>query len=143
MKKLIIAVDFDGTVCIGNNYPDIGNPRMWLINMLKGLRSDGHKLILWTCRSNSSIPDMGFNNAHDLDDAVEWCRQFGLEFDAVNENLNESKYPGVKLSRKIYADIYVDDKACLFLDGEENLAIIGTEPNSGDGKIIKLFRMGE
>lgn len=143
MKKLIIAVDFDGTVCIGNNYPDIGNPRMWLINMLKGLRNDGHKLILWTCRSNSSIPDMGFSNDHDLDDAVEWCRQFGLEFDAVNENLNESKYPGIKLSRKIYADIYVDDKACLFLDGEENLAIIGTEPNSGDGKIIKLFRMGE
>jgi hydroxymethylpyrimidine pyrophosphatase-like HAD family hydrolase len=57
MKKLIIAVDFDGTVCIGNNYPDIGNPRMWLINRLKGLRKDGHKLILWTCRSNSSIPD--------------------------------------------------------------------------------------
>ena len=143
MKKLIIAVDFDGTVCIGNNYPDIGNPRTWLINMLKSLRNDGHKLILWTCRSNSGVPDMGFNNAHDLDDAVEWCRQFGLEFDAINENLNESKYPGIKLSRKIYADIYIDDKACLFLDGEENLAIIGTDVNSGAGKIIKLYRLGE
>lgn len=143
MKKLIIAVDFDGTVCIGNNYPDIGNPRMWLINTLKALRNDGHKLILWTCRSNSSIPDMGFNNVHDLDEAVEWCRQFGLEFDAVNENLNESKYPGVKLSRKIYADIYIDDKACLFIDEEENLAILGTEKITGFSTIIKLFRMGE
>jgi len=129
--------------CVGNNYPDIGTPRMWLINMLKELRNDGHKLILWTCRSNSSIPDMGFNNDHDLDDAVEWCRQFGLEFDAINENLNESKYPGIKLSRKIYADIYIDDKACLFLDGEENLAIIGADVNSGAGKIIKLYRLGE
>lgn len=143
MKKLIIAVDFDGTVCIGNNYPDIGNPRMWLINTLKALRNDGHKLILWTCRSNSSIPDMGFNNVYDLDEAVEWCRRFGLEFDAVNENLNESKYPGVKLSRKIYADIYIDDKACLFIDEEENLAILGTENTTGFSTIVKLFRMGE
>jgi hypothetical protein len=143
MDKMIIAVDFDGTVCIGNNYPDIGNPRIWLIDILKALRNDGHKLILWTCRSNSSVPELGFNNDHDLDDAIEWCRQFGLEFDAINENLNESKYPNVKLSRKIFANIYIDDRACLFLDDEETLSILGTDVNSTSSKIINLFRMGE
>lgn len=143
MNNLIIAVDFDGTLCIGNTYPNIGDPRMWLINMLKSLRNDGHKLILWTCRSNSYVPDFGFSDVHDLDNAVEWCRKFGLEFDAINENLNESKYPNIKLSRKIFANIYIDDKACMFLDGEENLAILGSESNTGFSKIIKLYKLGE
>jgi hypothetical protein len=48
MDKTIIAVDFDGTLCIGNNFPDIGEPRIWLINKLIKLRNNGtSKLILF------------------------------------------------------------------------------------------------
>src|SRR5574343_751073 len=140
MNKLIIAVDFDGTLCIGNNYPYIGNPRIWLINLLKSLREDGNKLILWTCRSNSIVPDLGFDNDHDLDDAVEWCRQYGLEFDAINENIDESKYPNVKLSRKVFAHLYIDYKASVFLYEEEVISILGTKKDSNMSTLIKLFK---
>ena len=46
----IIAVDFDGTLCF-SKWPDCGEPNQALINYLKKWKSDGNKLILWTCAS--------------------------------------------------------------------------------------------
>lgn len=96
----IIAVDFDGTLC-DHEYPGIGKPNVKLIELVKDLRAKGAQLVLWTCREGIQ-----------LEDAIVWCREFGLEFDAVNENA-----PGVKekigvmlATRKIYADIYIDDR---------------------------------
>lgn len=96
---MIIAVDFDGTLC-ENKYPDIGKPKKFLIGNLIARKKSGDKIILWTCRCGRK-----------LERAVEWCRAKGLEFDAVNENLNEviQKHGGD--TRKIYADLYVDDHA--------------------------------
>jgi len=95
----VVAVDFDGTLC-KNKYPDIGEPRQEVLAMVKGLRWGGAKLILWTCREGEL-----------LEKAVEWCKEQGLEFDAVNENLPERiKLFGTN-PRKIGADLYIDDKA--------------------------------
>ncbi len=95
----IIAVDFDGTLC-EDRFPDIGIPNFALMNELISKRKEGYKLILWTCR-----------NGEDLEAAVSFCRFHHLEFDAVNNNLPQiiERYGGD--SRKIYADIYIDDKA--------------------------------
>lgn len=94
----IYAIDFDGTLC-KSKFPDIGEPIPSAIEYVKQLKEDGHKLILWTCR-------VGKN----LDDAVKWCKEQGIEFDAVNENLQEviDEYGGD--SRKVTADYYIDDK---------------------------------
>lgn len=96
---MIIAVDFDGTLC-ENCYPNIGKPNTRLINELALRRSRGDRLILWTCREEDL-----------LEDAVKWCSQFGLKFDAVNDNLEEIKCFYNHNSRKITADCYIDDKA--------------------------------
>ena len=95
----IYAVDFDGTLC-ESVWPDIGEPNMALIEHLKKRRAQGNKIILWTCRAGER-----------LENAVEWCKIYGLEFDAVNENLPEAikQYGGD--GRKIHADVYIDDKA--------------------------------
>ena len=45
-------------------------------------------------------------------EAVEWCRKWELEFDAVNENLPEIIERYGSDGRKIYADVYIDDKSC-------------------------------
>ncbi len=95
----IIAVDFDGTLCI-DSYPGIGAPNMRLICILKKLRENGTKLILWTCRCRKP-----------LEEAIMWCRLHGLEFDAVNENLPEILEKYGSDSRKIFADIYIDDRS--------------------------------
>lgn len=100
-KSRIIAVDFDGTLCT-NNWPDIGEPNWWLIDLLRDCREDGNcKLILWTCRTGDK-----------LDKAVEWCKKYDLCFDAVNENLPELIKEFGEDTRKIFANIYIDDRAC-------------------------------
>lgn len=96
----IIAVDFDGTLC-RDIYPKIGEPNLKLIKILKQLQKSGCKLILWTCRCGKL-----------LDEAVHWCGQFQIQFDAVNENVEETIQKYGTNSRKIFADVYIDDKCC-------------------------------
>lgn len=96
---MIIAVDFDGTLC-RDAYPHIGEPNTGLINELKRRREDGDRLILWTCRAG----DM-------LGEAVMWCALHGLFFDAVNDNVPETIEKWGSNSRKVTADIYIDDRS--------------------------------
>ena len=98
-KYTIYAVDFDGTLC-ESAYPGIGAPNMFLIEHLKKRRSQGNKIILWTCRCGEHLKA-----------AVDWCRDLGLEFDAVNENIPEHLQMYDSESRKVFADVYIDDKA--------------------------------
>ena len=54
-KKLVIAVDFDGTLC-QTKFPKIlkqTSKQKKLLNDLKRLKKKGHKLILWTCRGDN------------------------------------------------------------------------------------------
>ena len=97
----IIAVDFDGTLC-AECFPAIGNPNHKLIYALKEQKRLGNKLILWTCR-----------NGERLSEAIAWCTMQGLSFDAINENLPEIIALYGSDSRKITADIYIDDKSSL------------------------------
>ena len=95
----IIAVDFDGCLC-ASEWPGVGEPNMPLINALRGFRERGHKVILWSCRTEKY-----------LEDALSWCANYGLYFDAVNANLPEMNELYGNDCRKIGADIYIDDRA--------------------------------
>lgn len=97
----IIAVDFDGTLCY-SSWPECGEPNLPLICSLKKLKNKGHKLILWTCRIGEA-----------LSKAVSWCREYGLEFDAINDNLPEIIEFYGSNSRKITCDWYIDDRNLL------------------------------
>ena len=97
----IMAVDFDGTLCY-SNWPELGDPNEVLISYLKEGKKKGNKLILWTCRAGEP-----------LDNAVSWCKQQGLEFDAINDNLPEIVSLYGNNSRKITCDYYIDDRAHL------------------------------
>lgn len=73
---------------------------MGLINHLIKRQKQGNKIILWTCRCGEWLKD-----------AVDWCKMYGLEFDAINENLPEMIEEYGSDSRKIFYDILIDDKA--------------------------------
>ena len=98
MIKIIIAVDFDG-VLVTENFPSIGRPHIGVINALIERKKKGDKIILWTCRCGQQLTD-----------AVSFCRNMGLEFDAVNENLQMMIDKYGSDSRKVYADCYIDDR---------------------------------
>lgn len=94
-----IAVDFDG--CLSNGkWPGIGEPNVRLIRWLNRQRQNGCKIILWTCRSGD-----------DLSTAVEACIKWGLRPDAVNENIHDDVTHFGSDCRKVFADLYIDDKA--------------------------------
>lgn len=97
--KKIYAVDFDGTLA-KTKFPEIIHPNIPIFMMCKQLKRKGAILILWTCRYGK-----------DLEDAVEYCKKYGLEFDYINENVPENVERWGGDSRKIYAHEYIDDKA--------------------------------
>lgn len=92
-----IAVDFDGTI-VEHEYPGIGKEKLFAFQTLKELEKLGALIILWT-----------FRTGKELDEAVEYCRKNGIEFYAVNKNYPEEIFDET-VSRKINADIYIDDK---------------------------------
>ena len=109
-KKLVIAVDFDGTLCM-TDFPKIlqQTPKQKkLLENLKKLKKKGHKLILWTCRGdNKKYPA--------LTDAIKWCKKKGLTFNSINKNIKgQKKISG--FSPKVIADVYIDDKCINYKD---------------------------
>lgn len=94
----VIAVDFDGTI-VEHKYPAIGKEMLFAFATLKELQKKGHKLLLWTIRTGAL-----------LDEAVEYCRQNGVEFYAVNKNYPEETLDQ-NTSRKLNADIFIDDRS--------------------------------
>lgn len=96
---MLIAVDFDGTI-VEHKYPAIGPEIPFAIETLKKLQAERHKLILWSVREGKL-----------LEEAVEFCRQRGLEFYAVNRDYpEEEKGQNNHYSRKLKADLFIDDR---------------------------------
>ena len=96
-RGIKIAVDFDGTI-VEHAYPAIGKEMLFAFQTLKELNKLGANLILWT-----------FRTGKELEEAVEFCRVNGVEFYAVNKNYPEEEFDET-ISRKINADIFIDDK---------------------------------
>lgn len=108
---MIIAVDFDGTLC-EHRFPEIGGEVVDAFRYLKEFQALGAKLILWTMRSDL-IADARSIEGHKADrayltEAVEWCRKRGVEFWAVNNSPGQGDWT---LSPKQYAHLYIDDAA--------------------------------
>ena len=97
MLPKIVAIDFDGTL-VDNEFPEIGKIKP-LFHIIKDLKSkDKIKVILWTCRTEEY-----------LDKAIQFCKQNGLTFDAINDNIDEVKALGWN-AKKVFANLYVDDR---------------------------------
>ena len=94
-EPLIIAVDFDGT-CVTHEYPNVGKD-VGAVPVLRDLVAAGHKLMLWTMRSDKT-----------LDHAVRWFESNGIPLWGVNENPGQKSWTS---SNKQYAQLYIDDAA--------------------------------
>lgn len=98
----IYAVDFDGTLNLGK-YPILGQPNLELIEYLKDRQQSGDMIILWTCREGDLLKS-----------AVKYCKNYGLVFDAINDNVQDNKDRWGNNTRKVFADYYIDDKNMYF-----------------------------
>lgn len=100
----IIAVDFDGTI-VTNAFPDIGQLRAGAADTLRRWKDKGWRIIIWTCRGG---------------EAEDACRRFldrhDIPYDTINENVADLWF---ETSRKVYADVYIDDRAHGSIDWEQ------------------------
>lgn len=55
LKYKVVAVDFDGTLTIKDEYPNVGELNLLAIEYLKKYKELGGKLILFTCRTDYSL----------------------------------------------------------------------------------------
>ena len=98
LKNIRIAVDFDGTI-VEHEYPGIGKEKLFAFQTLRELEKLGARLILWTFRAGP-----------ELEQAVEFCRKNGVEFYAVNSSYEGEIFDSEGASRKIDADLFIDDR---------------------------------
>ena len=103
MRKPILAIDFDGTI-VEHRYPDVGELKPNAVKIINRLHAEGFTIIIWTCRGQADL----------VSDHLE---VLGIKYDYINENApNVREMFGVgpdeewEPSRKIYADIYIDDR---------------------------------
>lgn len=96
---MTIAVDFDGTI-VEHAYPKIGRELPFATETLRQLIRDQHRLVLWTVREDAL-----------LQEAIDWCKERGVEFYAVNRDYpEEEKEKNNHFSRKLKVDLWIDDR---------------------------------
>ena len=91
---MTIGIDFDGTL-VSWNFPLVGKD-IGAAKVCRDLVKKGVKIILYTMRNKKL-----------LDDAVKWCEDNDIKLYGVNENPSQTWSD----SRKVHADIYIDDQA--------------------------------
>ena len=120
LKYPIIAVDYDETLTIDNDYPNAGNINMLAVHYCKEFKARGGLLILNTCRAGEP-----------LNTALSALAKEGLTFDAVNANVQEQLDrwldTDTEISPKPFAHMYIDDRAFPNQNGRLNWGAIGIE----------------
>lgn len=107
-----ICVDFDGT-CVTHEFPKVGKD-IGAIPVLKALVDNGHKLILFTMRSDkhdnegfsSEVPEI--HNGNFLTDAVNWFKENDIPLHGIQTNPQQKEWT---TSPKAYGQMYIDDAA--------------------------------
>jgi predicted mannosyl-3-phosphoglycerate phosphatase (HAD superfamily) len=98
---MIIAIDFDGTI-VEDKFPEIGEMMPGAAEVINELYHSGHKIIIWTSRQ-------GIN----LLRAIEWMAKNGIRYHHINESCPQNVAAYGNDTRKIFADIYIDDKSLI------------------------------
>ncbi|NDV78341.1 HAD family hydrolase [Dysgonomonas sp. 511] len=106
-----ICIDFDGT-CVAHEYPTIGKD-IGAVPVLKELVEKGHKLILFTMRSDRKKKKKidGQETVVEenvLTEAVEWFSRQGIPLYGIQKNPKQRFWTS---SPKAYGHLYIDDAA--------------------------------
>lgn len=101
-------IDFDGTV-VTHDYPRVGHD-IGAVEVLKKLVARGHRLILFTMRSDGSNFTKldGTVDNHSLTDAVNWFKDNGIPLYGIQTNPTQKNWT---TSPKSYAPLMIDDSA--------------------------------
>lgn len=105
-EKITLNIDFDGT-CTTHDFPNIGKD-IGAIPVLKRLVDNGHKLILFTMRSNRPFINFNGSTRDTLDEAVQWFVNNEIPLYGIQTNPTQHTWTE---SPKSYAPLMIDDSA--------------------------------
>lgn len=98
-KRLTLAVDFDDTISVNNQWPKAGPP-------IKGVRDaltrliPNYEIVIYTCRLNLNTENRSFH----VTEIEQFMEKHQLPYDRID----------MGLEGKIHADFYVDNRAIAF-----------------------------
>ena len=98
---MIIAVDFDDTIAY-SDWPTIVGPVEGAVEYINKLYDEGHQIIIWTCREGEHKQA-----------AIDFLEEQGIKYHRINENCPDRTAFYNNDSRKIGADLYIDDKGIM------------------------------
>ena len=109
--SLVIVIDFDGT-CVSHEFPKVGN-HIGAVPVLKRIVENGHRLVLFTMRSDiekpiSNNPDIHTEGGNYLTDALNWFKKHNIPLFGIQTNPEQKSWTS---SPKAYGQIYIDDAA--------------------------------
>lgn len=94
----IYSIDFDGTIVEKGKFPEFGRPVEKVVDYIREIQKRGDDWILNTNREGK-----------DLEMAVTWLKENGLNPSCVNDNLPRMKEFFGTNPRKIFANVVIDD----------------------------------
>ena len=106
----IIAIDFDDTINIMGNhtYPECGEVRPYCYNVFQFMHKLGIKIVIWTSRDVAYNQDEKKMYDH-LSPMLAFLDKNKIHYDAINKSIQFAPY--AYNGRKVYAHMYVDDRA--------------------------------
>ena len=119
MKKLILAIDFDGTIAT-DSFPEVGTLREDADVIIRKLYEDGHDIIINTCRTGKYE---GLAEYFLVDN--------NIPYHFINSNLPRVIDTYKQDCRKISADFYIDNRnICGLPSWKEIYDIVSSAANS-------------
>ena len=93
-----ISIDYDDTIVFAG-FPGPGVIKPGAVDIINRLHEDGHQIMIWTCRMGDAF-----------DIAIAYLKEQGVKFHIANENHPDIIARFGEDTRKMLADIYIDDK---------------------------------
>ena len=110
LKIKSIAVDYDNTLIFSDPdlypYYEPKDVNRQAFSVLKEYKKRGGIILLFSCRTDEH-----------LQIAIDACKKYGLEFDAINSDTSKAikdwreKFPRSSISPKPYVELFIDDRA--------------------------------
>jgi hypothetical protein len=129
LRRPIVAVDFDGTLC-EDRFPEIGPARLFVVGAVRALHNLGWRVIIHTCRANGAFSsgEIAGDRLHRCMEMLRWLRDEGVPYDQVwglridhPDGLDFAFVFDHEQTGKPGADVYLDDKAINVNEGPGNI----------------------
>lgn len=103
----IIAMDFDGTISVGDSFPQPKVIRQFAKEVINFLVDAGVKVVIYSSRDVAINQDT-YQVHDDITPMVDFLRSNNVRYSAINKSVQFA--PFRYNSRKVYAHMYVDDR---------------------------------